>query len=195
MINELKSWLKKDGKIFLEDIGIKKGDIILDFGCGSGHYTIPAAKVVGMKGKVYALDKDTEILNQLMQTAESEGLKNIVSIGNQSEELKINLKDKSIDAMLLYDVLHYMELEKRREIYKNAYRILKTDAILSVYPKHCISDEPLWNLADMKLEDIIEKIESAKFYLKRNFFKKLIHDESYNMGYILNFKKIKRNEL
>ena len=167
MIDNIKSWLKKDGKIFLEDIGIKKGQIILDFGCGSGHYTIPAGKVVGKNGKIYALDKDREVLRQLMNTSKSVSLKNIVAICNQSEELKINLDDESIDAILLYDVLHYMNSEKRRIIYKNAYRILKTNALLSVYPKHYKSDEPSWNLADIKLEDVIKdtwrKVQSLNF--------------------------------
>jgi len=27
-------------KAFLKDIGIKKGQVILDFGCGAGHYGI-----------------------------------------------------------------------------------------------------------------------------------------------------------
>jgi len=189
MIDNIKSWLKKDGKIFLEDIGIKKGQIILDFGCGSGHYTIPAGKVVGKNGKIYALDKDREVLRQLMNTSKSVSLKNIVAICNQSEELKINLDDESIDAILLYDVLHYMNSEKRRIIYKNAYRILKTNALLSVYPKHYKSDQPLGEMADMQLEDIIEEIKSAKFYLDKKFFKRLIHDDNYNMGYIFNFKK------
>jgi len=42
----VKEWLNKEGEAFLEDIGIKKGDVVLDFGCGAGHYAIPAAKVV-----------------------------------------------------------------------------------------------------------------------------------------------------
>jgi ubiquinone/menaquinone biosynthesis C-methylase UbiE len=189
MINNIKSWLKKDGKIFLEDIGIKKGQIIMDFGCGSGHYTIPAGKVVGENGKIYALDKDREVLRQLMNTSKSESLKNIVTICNQSEELKINLDEESIDAILLYDVLHYMNSEKRRIIYKNAYRILKTNALFSVYPKHNKSDQPMGELADMQLENIIEEIKSSKFYLDKEFFKRLVHDNNYNMGHILNFKK------
>jgi len=41
----------------------------------------------------------------------------------------------------------------------------------------------------MKLEDIVEEIESVKFYLERKFLKRLIHNESYNIGYILNFTK------
>lgn len=75
MRTDIERWLREEGEVFLEDIGIKRGQIILDFGCGVGHYTIPAAKVVGKRGRVYALDKDGEVLNQLMQTAESEGLK------------------------------------------------------------------------------------------------------------------------
>ena len=189
MKTDIEKWLREEGKVFFEGIGIKKGQNILDFGCGAGHYTVPAAKVVGKNGRVYALDKDTEALNQLTQKAESEGLDNIVTICNQSKELEINLEDESIDVMLLYDILHYMESEKRRRVYENACRILKAGAILSVYPKHRRSDEPLWNLADMELEDVIGEIERAKFHLERKFQKKLIHNGNYDVGYILNFRK------
>ena len=47
----------------LKDVGIKAGQVVLDFGCGSGTYTVPAARTVGDKGKVYALDKDSKVLN------------------------------------------------------------------------------------------------------------------------------------
>ncbi len=179
----------KGRKIFLEDIGIKKGQTVLDFGCGVGHYTIPASKVVGKEGIVYALDKDREALNKLMQTAESEGLRNIVPIYNQSEELKNKLENETIDAVLFYDVLHYLEPEKRKRVYENAYRILKPGAMLSVYPKHYKSDEPSWNLADMKLKDIIEEIESANFYWERKSFRKVMHDDHYDKGHILVFRR------
>jgi len=42
---DVKEWLNGKAEVFLKDIGIKKGDVILDFGCGTGYYTIPAAKV------------------------------------------------------------------------------------------------------------------------------------------------------
>ena len=168
MPTDIKRWLREEGMVFLADIGIKKGQRVLDFGCGAGHYTIPAARVVGRDGEVFALDKDREALNQLEQTARSEGLKNIVPIVGQWEELKIHLQDESIDAMLLYDVLHYMELKKRKRVYENGHRILKKGAILSVYPKHCKSDEPLWNLSNMGLEDVIKEIKSAIFFSREN---------------------------
>ena len=114
MRNDIERWLREEGKIFLEDIGIKKNQSILDFGCGAGHYSIPAAKVVGKRGRVYALEKNREVLNQLMQTAKSEGLKNVVPVVDQSEELKTNLEDETIDVVLFYDVLHYVQSEKRK---------------------------------------------------------------------------------
>ena len=44
----------------LKKAGIERGMTVLDFCCGSGTYTIPAAKIVGEEGKIYALDKDIE---------------------------------------------------------------------------------------------------------------------------------------
>jgi len=183
------NWLNREGEAFLKDIGIKKGDVVLDFGCGAGPYTIPAAKVVSKEGKVYAIDKDIESIHKLMEIAKTKGLKNIIPIHTKSEESKINLESESIDAVLLYDVLHYIEALGRKRIYEEIYRILKTGGILSVYPKHRKSDEPLWNLSDMELDDVIEEINSQHFYLQRKFYKKLLHNDNYNMGYILNFRK------
>ncbi|MHA1751653.1 MAG: SAM-dependent methyltransferase, partial [Candidatus Helarchaeota archaeon] len=36
-------------------LNIKKGSIILDYGCGPGSFSIAAAQLVGNTGKVYAL--------------------------------------------------------------------------------------------------------------------------------------------
>lgn len=55
-MNKKSKWLKEDGEIFIKEIGIKENQITLDFGCGEGHYTIPAAKVIGRGGKDYILN-------------------------------------------------------------------------------------------------------------------------------------------
>ena len=44
---DVEKWLDRDAQVSLADLGLKQGDYVLDFGCGGGHYTIPAAKTRG----------------------------------------------------------------------------------------------------------------------------------------------------
>ncbi len=125
-----------------------------------------------------------------MQTAKSEKLENIVPI-KTSEVLKLDLESGSVDIVLLYDILHYFLLHERKMLYEEVYRILKMDGLLSVYPKHNKMDKPLWNLSGLTLKDIEKEIESFRFSSTGTFLKQLIHDDSYNDGYVINFKKEK----
>ena len=182
MKSDIERWLKAGGKIYLKDIGIKKGQVILDFGCGDGHYTIPAAKVVGKKGLVYAQDKEKETLDEVIKKAKAEGLENIKVIKTKGE-LRIDLKDKSLDAVLLYDVLHYHDMKERRKIYGEVYRILKNGALLSVFPRHYKEKMQL------KLEEVKKEIKKANFRFESKFFGTLLHDVNYVKDYVFNFKK------
>lgn len=186
--NGVREWLCKSGESFLKDIGIKESQVVLDFGCGVGHYTIPAAKVVGKKGKVYALDEDGKALDELTRIAKLESLKNIAPI-KTSGELKIPMENESVDVALLYDVLHYMD--ERKKIIDEVYRVIKSGGLLSVYPKHHSSDSPLGGLAKLTLKDIIKEIEKAGFCFEKKAFKELIHDDNYDKGYILSFLRVK----
>ncbi|HID19906.1 MAG TPA: class I SAM-dependent methyltransferase [Methanophagales archaeon] len=163
----------------LEKAGIKRGKTILDFGCGSGTYTIPAAKIAGEEGKVYALDKDKKVLDELMQKAESAGLGNIKRIDAPSE-LKIPLADESVDIVLMYDVFHsyyFSQVADRKKLLEEVYRVSKPDAFISVWPKHMESEAK-------------EEIESANFYLEGEYSGMLIHDdEDIEQGNVLNFRK------
>ena len=163
----------------LEKAGIKTGKTVLDFGCGSGTYTIPAAEIAGKKGIVYALDKDKKVLDELMQKAESAGLRNIKRI-DASGELKIPLADESVDIVLLYDVFHsyyFSQVADRRKLLEEVYRVSKRDALISVWPKHMESEAK-------------EEIENANFYLECEYSGTLIHDnEDLEKGEVLNFRK------
>jgi len=184
MKTDVEKWIEKDGEDFLKAVGIKEGQVVLDFGCGEGHYAVPAAKLVGEKGIVYAVDKDKQALDRLTQIIKKNNIKNVEVIKKESI---IPLENNSLDFILCYDVVHY--LKNRQTIYHEFYRVLRPEGIFSLYPKHHKNDYPLMELAQMKLEDVIEEVEDAGFSLHDKFFKSLIHDDNYNDGYILNFGK------
>jgi ubiquinone/menaquinone biosynthesis C-methylase UbiE len=54
----------------LLEIGINEGQSVLDFGCGSGTYSLPAAKLVGKKGRIYSVDVNQGTLDNLSRKAE-----------------------------------------------------------------------------------------------------------------------------
>ena len=44
--------VKKD----LERFGVKRGDVVADWGCGTGAYVKTASEMVGPDGKIFAVD-------------------------------------------------------------------------------------------------------------------------------------------
>jgi len=140
----------------LERIGIGRGQTVLDFGCGYGVYTIPVAKIVGEQGRVYALDKDKEALDTLMQKARSACLMNIERM-ETSGELEIELADETVDVVLLFDVFHsfyFPQPGDRRRLLGEIRRIMKPSAFLSI---------SVWpSLIEPEIED---EIKNADFRL------------------------------
>jgi len=178
--DDIKKWLGEVADTFLTDIGIRQNQTILDLGCGMGNYAIPAAGIVGKNGKVYAVDKDRESLDGLRQRKEERQLENI-EIVDLSEGTGLPLQDESVDVVLLYDVIHL--LDNRRELLADIYRVSKPNAIVSAYPKHHQEN------MNMDLDDVKNEIESAHFRFKKKLYKKLIHNNYLEQGYILNFRK------
>ena len=83
-------WLRSHVEEVLPEIGVKESQTILDFGCGTGLYAIPAARLVGKRGKIYALDKNAGALETLKESVRKEGLENVETI--VSSDLKTNLE-------------------------------------------------------------------------------------------------------
>ncbi len=189
MNDEMERWEHKNGVRFLRKIGIRRGQTVLDFGAGVGHYSIPAAIIVGIRGRVYAIDKDHNDLNKLEQKAM---FLNLVSIRiiKTSGELQLDLKDKSIDAVLSYDVLHYLKKDERKILYTEVHRVLKSNALLSIYPKHTAEDFPMWEFRNMRLTAVIEEIQDSGFIFEKKYCDKISHYNWLTQGCIFNFKKI-----
>jgi len=188
---EMERWERNAGVEFLEKIGLESGHVVFDFGSRVGHYTIPAAIVVGEEGMVYAVDKEPDVLNELEKKAGILGLVNITTIETNGE-VGFNIESRSLDAVLLYDVLHYLEGNVRKTLYRELHRMLKPDGLLSVYPKHMKEDHPLDEFKKLHTKDLKKEIIMSGFRFVREYRGFISHDDSLIPGFILNFRNFVR---
>ena len=190
MNKETERWEKVKGIVFLRKIGIRTGQTVLDFGARSGHYSIPAALIVGNNGVIYAVDKEEEALEELKEKTITFGLHNIKTI-RTSGKVKLDLGNESMDVILLYDVLHYLKKVERKSLYEEILRLLKPNGFLSVYPKHVVGDTPMDELKELTLNDVKQEIQNSGFFFTDKLCDEISHNNSLNQGCILNFKSAK----
>ena len=88
----------------LQALKFKPGDVVADIGAGSGYHTLRIAKLVGPRGKVYAVDIQPEMLALIRERAKKQGLKNVELV--QGTETDPKLPAGSVDLILLVDVYH-----------------------------------------------------------------------------------------
>jgi len=115
----------------VESFGLIPGAVVADFGCGSGHYSIAAAKKVGDLGKVYAIDIQKDLLGALKGAAKVNHLKNIEIVwANLDVPNGSKLQDASVDFVIISNIL--FQAEKKEEIAREALRILKQGGRVAV---------------------------------------------------------------
>lgn len=107
---------------------VREGQTFLDYGCGTGSFTLPAAKIVGKHGKVYALDCFPRQLEIVAGKSREEGLENVETILSADHT---GLSDESVDTIWMCDVLH--EILDRRAVMAELHRVLKKGGHLVVY--------------------------------------------------------------
>jgi ubiquinone/menaquinone biosynthesis C-methylase UbiE len=81
---ERKVWQDPE-KIFAA-IGLSAGMVFVDVGCGEGYFAIPAARIAGPDGKVYAADINADAVAALREQARAEGLTNLTAEVKAAEE-------------------------------------------------------------------------------------------------------------
>jgi ubiquinone/menaquinone biosynthesis C-methylase UbiE len=192
MNDAMTTWECQDGIVFLQSVGVRRGDKVLDFGCRVGHYSIPAAFVVGRAGIVYALDKDQRPLDRLIAKAKEAGISNIKTMCTAGR-IEIALESGTIDVVLFYDVLHYLTRRERKMLYQEMFRLLRPGGLLSVYPKHTVENTPSQEFRNMRLREVEHEIRISGFEPNGHQEAILSHDDALERGRVLNFRKHRRD--
>ena len=100
---------------------------VLEFGCGYGTFTIPAAKLI--RGKVYAKDIESEMLAITGEKAKAGGAENVELMQRDFVVDGCGLADGTVDYVMLFNILH---AEERMALLRDARRVLKPNGKLAI---------------------------------------------------------------
>ena len=132
----------------LKKIPLKKGMVVVDYGCGPGRYTIPAAKIVGTQGKIFAVDIHPLAIKAVKEKVARESLTNIEAI--LLDSYNTGIKGLSVDLILLIDALHM--IKDPHALFREMHRLLKQDGLIFMDAEH------------MKVSRAMEIVESTGLF-------------------------------
>lgn len=129
-----REFIDPDGLI--KEVGIKSGNTIADFGAGAGFFSVPAARSVGAKGCVYAVDINPNNLSIIRGKAIHEKVEKRVELieGNVETGRGLKVPDGEIDVVILSSVLS--QFKDQASVLTQARKLLKPAGRLVIFEWH-----------------------------------------------------------
>ncbi|PIY96713.1 MAG: hypothetical protein COY66_03310 [Candidatus Kerfeldbacteria bacterium CG_4_10_14_0_8_um_filter_42_10] len=142
----------------LKEAGVGFGQRVADLGCGGmAYFTLQAGKIVGSKGRVYAVDILKSVLENVKTRVKLEGLDNVKAVWSNVEILgATKIKEASLDFALLINTL--FQSKKHKEMISEAWRLLKKGGRLVIVDWRSIATPFGPALDDRVTEAEIEQI-------------------------------------
>ena len=155
---------EEDVSTLIKNMKIKSVDHIADIGAGSGYHAFKLASLV-KNGLIYAVDIQSEMLNEIELKKKSNKISNIKTI--LGSEKGIDLPKHSLDKVLLVDVYH--EFSYPFEMIKSIKDALKPKGLLFLIEyRGEDSSVPIKKIHKMTEKQSVLEMKAAGFKLKEN---------------------------
>ena len=115
----------------LEELGVRPGMTVVEYGCGPGFVALQAAVMVGPSGKVYGIDIHAGMVSLVNSRADEAGLSNVSAL--LKDGARAPLPDVVADLVTCFLVFHYMESRAdRQELADDLARLVKPGGRVAV---------------------------------------------------------------
>jgi ubiquinone/menaquinone biosynthesis C-methylase UbiE len=120
---------------------IKEGMTVLDVGCAMGFFSLPAARMVGLNGKVICIDLQQKMIDVLQRRARRAGLFHSMELRLCAED-GLGLRDRAGTADFAFAIAVVHEVPDSALLFQEIHQTLKPSGhLLVVEPKGHVSVE------------------------------------------------------
>jgi SAM-dependent methyltransferase len=163
-------WLERPERIdeenpeaMIDALKIKPGDVVADFGAGSGFITRRLARRVGNSGTVFAVDIQPQMVQILRENLREAGIKNVRPVLSTVSDPK--LPEGKVDLVLMVDVYH--ECSEPEAVLKGIKKALKPGGRLVLVEYRGEDPEvPIKPEHKMTVDQVRKELEPQGFALK-----------------------------
>lgn len=155
---------------------LRKGETVLDLGCGAGFDCYLAAKKVGETGYVIGIDMTLEMVCKARENISKWGFKNVEFRLGEIENLPV--RDNSIDVIISNCVINLSP--DKRKVFMEAFRVLRPRgrlAVSDIVATASLPEETRQNSAlyvgciagaasMMELEDMLKKTDFQEIHIQ-----------------------------
>ena len=158
----------------LKTIGLGPGGTFVDIGCGTGLFALPAARVVGPRGRVFGLDISRDMLDDLRRSAAGLGAKNI--------EVRLTAETESRlprGALIYFMANVFHELSDRAAYLRNIRKSMGPESLLVIIDylkKRTLHGPPLGERVSLAAAKSL--LEAHGFILQKDW---RVNDEEYGL--------------
>jgi ubiquinone/menaquinone biosynthesis C-methylase UbiE len=115
----------------LQGVPLAPGETVLEVGCGTGFFTLPAARLLGAHGRLIAIDILRQAVELVSCKTRAAGAGTVCVA--QASALALGFSAQCFDLVLLFGVIPSPMLPLAR-LLPEMHRLLKADGILAVWP-------------------------------------------------------------
>ncbi|MBI2765530.1 MAG: methyltransferase domain-containing protein [Chloroflexi bacterium] len=128
---------------------LRRGEVVVDIGCGAGFDALTAARQVGPEGRVFAIDMTAEMRAKTAAGASALGFANVEVLEGFAESLPV--ADGTADAVISNGVINLCP--DKQAVFREMHRVLKPGGRIQVgdilvhreVPQDAKDDIELWS--------------------------------------------------
>lgn len=140
----------------VDKFDIKKGNIVIDYGCGSGSYIKRISELIGYNGKVYAVDLHDLAIEAVKNKINKYQLGNVEPVLVKNTKL---IKDNVADIIIAIDMFHMVE--ETNIFLRELHRLTKENGFVFIDIHHMSLDDARGKILNSKLWEIECEIDNC----------------------------------